>query len=90
MNYSKNNNYGFNPFAALMGSFRSNAKEQFIQKRVKELHDRFLTSPDDLNSLFTTNPDLAEAIVSGNTAKVESIVRKQDEDAEKKRKDDEM
>jgi DNA damage-inducible protein 1 len=82
--------YNYNPLSALMSSFRSNAKEQFIKKRVKELHDRFLTSPDDLNSLFTTNPDLAEAIVSGNTAKVESIVRKQVEDAEKKRKDDEM
>ena len=91
MNYSNNNNYyGYNPFAALMGSFRSNAKEQFIQKRVKELHDRFLTSPDDLNALFTSNPDLAEAIVSGNKAKVEDIVRKQVEEAEKKQKDEEM
>jgi len=91
MNYSNNNNFGnFNPFAALMGSFRSNAKEQFIQKRVKELHDRFLTSPDDLNALFTSNPELAEAIVSGNKPKVENIVRKQVEDAEKKQKDEEM
>ena len=93
-NYGNNNNYGnygnFNPLAALMGSFRSNAKEQFIQKRVKELHDRFLTSPDDLNNLFNTNPDLAEAIVSGNKQKVESIVRKQVEEAEKKQKDEEM
>ena len=92
-NFSNNNNYGnmsSNPLAALLGSFRSNAKEQFIQKRVKELHDRFLTSPDDLNSLFNTNPDLAEAIVSGNRQKVESIVRKQVEEAEKKQKDEEM
>ena len=90
---NNNNNYGnmsSNPLAALLGSFRSNAKEQFIQKRVKELHDRFLTSPDDLNSLFNTNPDLAEAIVSGNRQKVESIVRKQVEEAEKKQKDEEM
>ena len=92
-NYNNNNNINnnnYNPFAALMSSFRSNAKEQFIKKRVKELHDRFLTSPDDLNSLFNTNPELAEAIVSGNNAKVESIVRKQVEEAEKKRKDEEM
>ena len=90
-NYNNNiNNNNYNPFAALMSSFRSNAKEQFIKKRVKELHDRFLTSPDDLNSLFNTNPELAEAIVSGNNSKVESIVRKQVEEAEKKRKDEEM
>ena len=61
-NYSNNNYNNSNPLAALLGGFRSNAKEQFIQKRVKELHDRFLTSPDDLNNLFNTNPDLAEAI----------------------------
>ena len=84
----RNNTY--NPLAALMSSFRSNAKEQFIKKRVKELHDRFLTSPDDLNSLFNTDPELAEAIVSGNTPKVEGIVRKQVEEAEKKQKDEEM
>ena len=51
-NYSNNNYNNSNPLAALLGGFRSNAKEQFIQKRVKELHDRFLTSPDDLNNLF--------------------------------------
>ena len=91
LNYSNNNNYGnFNPLSALMSSFRSNAKEQFIQKRVKELHDRFLTSPDDLNSLFDSNPELAEAIVSGNRQKVENIVRNQVEEAEKKQKDEEM
>ena len=84
----RNNTY--NPLASLMSGFRSNAKEQFIKKRVKELHDRFLTSPDDLNSLFNTDPELAEAIVSGNTPKVESIVRKQVEEAEKKQKDEEM
>ena len=84
------NNNNYNPFAALMSSFRSNSKEQFIKKRVKDLHDRFLTSPDDLNTLFNTNPELAEAIVSGNTPKVESIVRKQVEEAEKKQKDEEM
>ena len=89
-NYSNNNYNNSNPLAALLGGFRSNAKEQFIQKRVKELHDRFLTSPDDLNNLFNTNPDLAEAIVSGNRQKVESIVRKQVEEAEKKQKDEEM
>ena len=89
INNTRNNNV-YNPFAALMTSFRSNAKEQFIKKRVKEIHDRFLTSPDDLNTLFNTNPELAEAIVSGNTAKVEGIVRKQVEEAEKKRKDEEM
>ena len=89
VNNTRNNNI-YNPFAALMTSFRSNAKEQFIKKRVKEIHDRFLTSPDDLNTLFNTNPELAEAIVSGNTAKVEGIVRKQVEEAEKKRKDEEM
>ena len=66
---------------ALMSGFRSNAKEKLIQDKVKQLHDRFLTSPDDLNSLFNTAPELAEAIVSGNKAKVESIVRKQVEDA---------
>ena len=82
--------YNYNPLSALMSSFRSNAKEQFIKKRVKELHDRFLTSPDDLNSLFNSNPELAEAIVSGNTPKVESIVRKQVEEAEQKRKNEEM
>ena len=87
-NYNNNNVY--DPFAALMSSFRSNAKEQFIKKRVKELQERFLTSPDDLNSLFNTNPELAEAIVSENTPKVENIVRKQVEEAEKKRKDEEM
>ena len=87
-NYNNNNIY--DPFAALMSSFRSNAKEQFIKKRVKELQERFLTSPDDLNSLFNTNPELAEAIVSENTPKVENIVRKQVEEAEKKRKDEEM
>ena len=80
-------NRSYNPFAALMSGFRSNAKEQFIKKRVKDLHDRFLTSPDDLNSLFNTDPELAEAIVSGNTPKVESIVRKQVEEAEKKQKE---
>ena len=92
LNYSNNNNnYGnFNPLSALMSSFRGNAKEQFIQKRVKELHDRFLTSPDDLNSLFDSNPELAEAIVSGNRQKVENIVRNQVEEAEKKQKDEEM
>ena len=84
----RNNTY--NPLATLMSGFRSNAKEQFIKKRVKDLHDRFLTSPDDLNSLFNTDPELAEAIVSGNTPKVESIVRKQVEEAEKKQKDEEM
>ena len=84
----RNNTY--NPLASLMSGFRSNAKEQFIKKRVKDLHDRFLTSPDDLNSLFNTDPELAEAIVSGNTPKVESIVRKQVEEAEKKQKDEEM
>ena len=89
-NYSNNNYNNSNPLAALLGGFRSNAKEQFIQKRVKELHDRFLTSPDDLNNLFNTNPDLAEAIVSGNRQKVEGIVRKQVEEAEKKQKDEEM
>ena len=89
-NYSNNNYNNSNPLAALLGGFRSNAKEQFIQKRVKELHDRFLTSPDDLNNLFNTNPDLAEAIVSGNKQKVEGIVRKQVEEAEKKQKDEEM
>ena len=90
-NNNNNNNYGnFNPLSALMSSFRSNAKEQFIQKRVKELHDRFLTSPDDLNSLFDSNPELAEAIVSGNRQKVENIVRNQVEEAEKKQKDEEM
>ena len=89
-NYSNNNYNISNPLAALLGGFRSNAKEQFIQKRVKELHDRFLTSPDDLNNLFNTNPDLAEAIVSGNRQKVEGIVRKQVEEAEKKQKDEEM
>ena len=89
INNTRNNNI-YNPFAALMTSFRSNSKEQFIKKRVKEIHDRFLTSPDDLNTLFNTNPELAEAIVSGNTAKVEGIVRKQVEEAEKKRKDEEM
>ena len=88
-NFNNNNNM-YNPFGALMSSFRSNAKEQFIKKRVKELHDRFLTSPDDLNSLFNTNPELAEAIVSGNTPKVEAIVRKKVEEAEKKQKDEEM
>jgi len=90
LNYSNNNNGNFNPLSALMSSFRSNAKEQFIQKRVKELHDRFLTSPDDLNSLFDSNPELAEAIVSGNRQKVENIVRNQVEEAEKKQKDEEM
>ena len=93
-NYSNNNynnNYGgFNPFSALMSSFRSNAKEQFIKKRVQELHDRFLTSPDDLNALFNSNPELAEAIVSENRQKVEDIVRKQVEENEKKQKDEEM
>ena len=73
-----------------MSGFRSNAKEKLIQDKVKQLHDRFLTSPDDLNSLFNTDPELAEAIVSGNKAKVESIVRKQVEEAEKKRKVEEM
>ena len=90
-NYNNNNNYGnINPLAALMSSFRSNAKEQFIQKRVKELHERFLTSPDDSNSLFNSNPELAEAIVSGNRQKVENIVRNQVAEAEKKQKDEEM
>ena len=90
-NNNYNNNYGnINPLAALMSSFRSNAKEQFIQKRVKELHERFLTSPDDLNSLFNSNPELAEAIVSGNRQKVENIVRNQVAEAEKKQKDEEM
>ena len=89
-NYRNNNNYNYNPLSALMSSFRSNAKEQFIKKRVKELHDRFLTSPDDLNQLFITNPELAEAIVAGNTPKVEEIVRKQVNEAEKKQKDEEM
>ena len=88
-NYN-NNNYNYNPLSALMSSFRSNAKEQFIKKRVKELQDRYLTSPDDLNMLFNSNPDLAEAIVSENTQKVESIVRKQVEEAEQKRKNEEM
>ena len=90
-NNNYNNNYGgFNPFSALMSSFRSNAKEQFIKKRVQELHDRFLTSPDDLNALFNSNPELAEAIVSENRQKVEDIVRKQVEENEKKQKDEEM
>ena len=90
-NNNDNNNYGgFNPFSALMSSFRSNAKEQFIKKRVQELHDRFLTSPDDLNALFNSNPELAEAIVSENRQKVEDIVRKQVEENEKKQKDEEM
>ena len=84
------NNTGYNPWAAIMGSFRSSAKEQFIQKRVKDLHDRFLTSPDDLNQLFNSNPELAEAIVSGNKKKVEDIVRKQVNEAEQKQKDEEM
>ena len=88
-NYN-NNNYNYNPLSALMSSFRSNAKEQFIKKRVKELQDCYLTSPDDLNMLFNSNPDLAEAIVSENTQKVESIVRKQVEEAEQKRKNEEM
>ena len=87
---TNNSNNVYDPFAALMSSFRSNAKETFIKKRVKELQDRFLTSPEDLNSLFNTNPELAEAIVSENTPKVENIVRKQVEEAEKKRKDEEM
>ena len=52
----------YNPLAALMSGFRSNAKEQFIKKRVKDLHDRFLTSPDDLNALFNSDPELAEAM----------------------------
>ena len=96
INNNNNNNNSvsrrnaYNPLSALMSSFRSNAKEQFIKKRVKDLHDRFLTSPDDLNALFNSDPELAEAIVSGNTPKVESIVRKQVEEAEKKQKDEEM
>ena len=95
INNNNNNNSvsrrnAYNPLSALMSSFRSNAKEQFIKKRVKDLHDRFLTSPDDLNALFNSDPELAEAIVSGNTPKVESIVRKQVEEAEKKQKDEEM
>ena len=92
-NYYNNNNINnnnYNPLGALFGSFRMNAKEQFIKKRIKELQDRYLTSPDDLNLLFNTNPELAEAIVSGNTAKVEGIVRKKVEEAEKKQKDEEM
>ena len=92
-NYYNNNNFNnnnVNPFAALMNSFQSNQKEQFIKKRVKELQDRFLTSPDDLNALFSSNPELFEAIVAEDTPKIESIVRKQVEEAEKKRKDEEM
>ena len=88
--YNDFGGYNNNPLAALMSSFRSNAKEEFIKKRVKELQDRFLTSPDDLNALFNSNPELAEAIVAGNTPKVESIVRKQVEEAENKRKEEEM
>ena len=91
-NINYDNNFGgdFNPLAALLSSFRSSQKEQFIQKRVNELHDRYLTSPDDLNALFNSNPDLAEAIVSGNKQKVEGIVRKQVEEAEQKQKEEEM
>ena len=51
------------------------AKELYIKERVKELKDRFLTSPDDLNQLFESDPNLAEAIVSGNDAKLEEIVK---------------
>lgn len=87
--YGDYNNLG-DSFSALMNSFRSNSKEQFIKKRVKELKDRFLTTPEDLNSLFNTNPELAEAIVSENEAKIEKIVRERIEEAEKKQKDEEM
>ena len=85
---NQNRNYNF--LDALLGSFRSNSKEQFIKKRVKELKERFLTSSEDLDALFKNKPDLAEAIVSGNDAKVEAVVRKQVEKAEKKEKDKEM
>lgn len=79
-----------NSFAALMNSFRSNSKEQFIKKRVKELQERFLTTPEDLNRLFNTKPELAEAIVSGNDQKVESIVRKEVEENEKEQQNKQM
>ena len=79
-----------NSFAALMNSFRSNSKEQFIKKRVKELQERFLTTPEDLNLLFNTRPELAEAIVSGNDQKVESIVRKEVDENEKEQQKKQM
>ena len=52
------------------------AKEFFIKERVKELKDRFLTTPEDLQKLFDSDPNLAEAIVSGNDSKLEEIVKK--------------
>lgn len=87
-NYQNLNNN--NLFGALWNSFRSNSKETFIKKRVRELHERFLTSPEDLDALFRNKPELAEAIVAGNEKKVESIVRAQVDEAEKKQKDEEM
>ena len=102
MNNQRNNPYGNlqdsyggydslgSSFSALMNSFRSNSKEQFIKKRVKELQERFLTTPEDLNRLFSTKPELAEAIVSGNDQKVESIVRKEVEESEKEQQKKQM
>ena len=52
------------------------AKEFYIKERVKELKDRFLTTPEDLQKLFDSDPNLAEAIVSGNDSKLEEIVKK--------------
>ena len=58
------------------------AKELYIKERVKEIKDRFLTSPDDLNHLFESDPVLAETIVSGNDAKLEEIVKQKLNEAE--------
>ena len=66
------------------------AKEFFIKERVKELKDRFLTTPEDLQKLFDSDPNLAEAIVSGNDSKLEEIVKKKINEAEEKYKKDQI
>jgi hypothetical protein len=66
------------------------AKELYIKERVKELKDRFLTSPDDLNQLFESDPTLAEAIVSGNDGKLEELVKKKVNEAEDKAKKEQI
>ena len=66
------------------------AREFYIKERVKELKDRFLTNPEDLQKLFDTDPNLAEAIVSGNDSKLEEIVKKKINEIEEKYKKDQI
>lgn len=81
---------GYNPFSSIIGGFRKNQKEIYIERRLKEVKERFLTSPEDLDKLFKENPKLAEAIVAGDDNYVTQYIREKVEKHEQEAKDKEV